>query len=434
MHDIDTISETHNESHSDGPEAAEPAATPPEAPALPPPGPRMGRSRTKAHHRGPTRLTLGAYAAQQLALEQRFLAKDAAKLSTVQNWQGHINALPATLMATRLTAIGKADCEAYFAALQAGPLADTTKETRQRFLHMLLQRARQEGLIARNPCTGVLRAQRHLQGRGVGAREVTEAQTLSAAQVVTVLVVAACAEPPLFFVLVAVMVLTGLLGGEARALQLDDLELDYRCGPRRRPRLCVRRIEFNGTVSLAGWEQRYVDVPPLLEAILRWWIATRGLTDPAAWLFPGPLPRKGSQRATQIPRGRTDWCVPTETVQASWRRIQARALPGSERSLTALRHAFCSLSLQLGEEVLYVSVQVGHRTVKYTRQAYMAFLDVPSQGTGDASSEEALAAALGPAIARAAEVAERLRGQTPTPVEGDTPTRRANRARSSRTR
>ncbi|NOS79293.1 MAG: site-specific integrase [Nitrospira sp.] len=427
MHDIDTISETHNESHSDGPEAAEPAATPPEAPA-----PTATPPRTKARRRDPTRLTLGAYATQQLALEQRFLAKDAAKLSTVQNWQGHINALPATLMATRLTAIGKADCEAYFAALQAGPLADTTKETRQRFLHMLLQRARQEGLIARNPCTAVLRAQRHLQGRGVGVREITEAQTLSAAQVVTVLVVAACVEPPLFFVLVAVMVLTGLLGGEARALQRGDLELDYRCGPRRRPRLCVRRIEFNGTVSLAGWEERYVDVPPLLEAILRWWIATRGLTDPAAWLFPGPLPRQGSQRATQIPRGRTDWCVPTETVQASWRRIQARALPGSQRSLTALRHAFCSLSLQLGEEVLYVSVQVGHRTVKYTRQAYTAFLDVPGQGTGDASSEEALTAALGPAIARAAEVAERLRGQTPTPVEGATPTRRATRARSSR--
>ncbi len=429
MHDIDTISETHNESHSDGPEAAEPAASPPEAPA-----PTATPPRTKARRRGPTRLTLGAYATQQLALEQGFLAEDAAKSSTVQNMKGHINALPATLMATRLTAIGKADCEAYFAALQAGPLADTTKETRQRFLHMLLQRARQEGLIARNPCTAVLRAQRHLQGRGVGAREVTEAQTLSAAQVVTVLVVAACSAPPLFFVLVAVMVLTGLLGGEARALQLGDLELDYRCGPRRRPRLCVRRIEFNGTLSLAGWEERYVDVPPLLEAILRWWIATRGLTDPAAWLFPGPLPRKGSQRATQVPRGRMDWCVSTETVLASWRRILAQALPESQLPLTALRHAFCSLSLQLGEEVLYVSVQVGHRTVKYTRQAYMAFLDVPGQGTCDASSEEALAAALGPAIARATEVAERLRGQTPTPVDGATPTRRANRARSSRTK
>lgn len=429
MHDIDTTSESPNQSHSDGPEAAEPAATPPEAPA-----PTATPPRTKARRRGPTPLTLGAYAAQQLVLEQRFLAKDAAKSSTVQNWKGHINALPATLTAMPLTAIGKTDCEAYFAALQAGPLADTTKETRQRFLHSLFQRARQEGLIDRNPCTAVLRAQRHPQGRGVGAREVTEAQTLSAEQVVTVLVVAACAVPALFYVLVAVMLLTGLLGGEARALQLGDLELEHRCGQRRRPRLCVRRIEFNGTLSLAGWEERYVDVPPLLEAILRWWIVTRGLTDPAAWLFPGPLPRKGSQRATQIPRGRTAWCVPTETVQASWIRIRARALPGSHLPLTALRHAFCSLSLQLGEEVLYVSVQVGHRTVKYTRQAYTAFLDVPGQGTCDASSEEALAAALGPAIARATEIAERLRSQTPTPVEGATPMRRANRARSSRTK
>lgn len=434
MHDIDTTSASHNPSHSDGPEAAESAATPPEAPAPTPPSPRTRGSRKKARRPGPTRLTLGEYAAQQLVLEQRFLAEDAAKSSTVQNYKGHINALPATLTAMPLTTIEKTDCEAYFAALQAGPLADTTKETRQRFLHSLLQRARQEGLIDRNPCTAVLQAQRHSQGRGVGVREITEAQTLSAEQVVTVLVVAACVVPALFYVLVAVRLLTGLLGGEARALQLGDLELDYRCGPRRRPRLCVRRIEFNGTVSLAGWEERYVDVPPLLEAILRWWIATRGLTDPAAWLFPGPLPRKGSQRATQIPRGRTDWCVPTETVQASWLRIRARALPGSHLSLTALRHAFCSLSLQLGEEVLYVSVQVGHRTVKYTRQAYTDFLDVPGQGTCDASSEEALAAALGPAIARAAEVAERLRGQAPTPVEGATPMRRATRARSSRTR
>jgi len=431
MHDTDTTSDAHDLGHTDGPDAAELAATPPEVPAPPPPSPRTRRSRRKARRRGQSPLTLGAYATQQLALEQDFLAIGEAKPATVANWKGHINALPATLTAMQLTAIGTGDCEAYFAALQAGTLADTTIGTRQRFLHALLQRARQEGRIDRNPCTAVLRAQRNTQGRGVGAREVTDAQTLSAEQVVTVLVVAAGTVPPLFFVVVAVMLLTGLLGGEARALQLGDLELDHRCGERRRPRLCVRRIEFNGTLSLAGWEERYVDVSPLLEAILRWWIVTRGITDPAAWLCPGPLPRKKSRRATHVPRGYMDWCVSTETVQAYWLRIRDLALPGSQLSLTALRHAFCSLSLQLGEQVLYVSVQVGHRTVKYTRQAYKAFLDVPNQGTVDASSEEALTAALGPAIARAAG---RLRGQTPTPVEGAMPRRRAARSQSSRSK
>lgn len=359
-----------------------------------------------------SQLTLGEYAAQQLAFERACSANGEGKLSTVENWESLIKALPPWLAAMPLASLKRRDCERYFAELQAaqtaGNLAETTVEMRKRFLRALVQRARQADLIDSNPCAVVLRAERNAQGRGAGAREITEAQTLSAEQLVHVLVVAACVVPPLFFVLVAVMLMTGLLGSEARALQLGDLEFDHVCGGVRRPRLCVRRIEHHGTLSVAGWEERYVDVPPVLEAILRWWIATRGLTEKDAWLFPGPLPRKGSRRAQHVPPDCTNWCVPRETLDGAWRRIRSRALPTSRLTLTALHHAFCTVSLQLGEDPLYVSLQVGHRSLKYTRRAYGSFLDIPSQGTSAAPSAQ-LQAALESACAKAAEAAARKR-------------------------
>lgn len=344
---------------------------------------KKSRASKKAGQTTP-KIDLAQFARQQLDLERACLANGEGKRSTVDTYQTSIKVLPTWLTVKPLKDITTGDCDTYFAELQdqqtKGDLATSTITVRKKFLSSLLQRARQEGLIDRNVCAEVLGKNGKARG-GTGPREITEADTLSADQLVRVFVVAACVVPPLFFVVMAVILLTGLLNGEARALQLGDLQLDHICGGVRRPRIWVRRIEHGGTLSLAGWEERYVDVPPLLEAILRWWIDTRGITDPAAWLFPGPLPRAGSKRAEQLTERRPDWCVARETVDANWRRIRDRVLPGSRLTLSDLRHTFCALSLLLGEALLYVSLHVGHRSVKYTRRVYNHFIEIARQHT-----------------------------------------------------
>lgn len=338
---------------------------------------KKSRTKKKGGRTKPT-LTLGEFARQQLELERAYLAKGEGKRSTVDTWQTSVTVLPSWLTAKPLKAITPADCDTYFTELQNRPtkdkLAESTIKVRKVFLQTLLERAVQANLIVLNVCAEALKNEEKKRGTAEG--EIVEAKTLSHEQFVRVFVVAACVVPPLFFVLVAVILMTGLLGSEARALQLGDLQLDHVCGKKRRPRICVRRIEHHGTLSLAGWEERYVDVPPLLEEILRWWIAARGITDPAAWLFPGPLPRKGSKRAEQLTEARPDWCVARETVNANWRKILEPALPGSRLTLSDLRHTFCALSLRLGEDLLYVSLQMGHRALEHTRRAYRCFLDI----------------------------------------------------------
>ncbi len=379
-------------------DATTPATIPSGKPA---PSRRAGQRKSKAARPEAISLALGQYAAQQLVLERTCCANGDGKLATVEAWETLVKTLPSWLTAMPLPSIKPYDCERYFAELQArhraGTLVEKTMAVRKRFLRSLLQRARQENLIDSNPCAALLLAEYKSQGRGAGPCEVTEEQTLSPDQMVRVLVVAACAVPPIFFVLVAVMLLTGMLGGEARALQLGDLQLDHCCGQNRRPRIWIRHIEHHGTLSPAGWEERYVDVPPVLEAILRWWISTRGITETQALLFPGPLPRKGSRRAERVQPGRTDWCVPVETLKANWERIRLHAVPGSKLSLTALRYAFSTISLLLGEDPLYVSLQVGHRTLRYTEKIFRKFINVPSQGAFAASTED-LRAALAPAL------------------------------------
>lgn len=318
---------------------------------------------------------LGEFAQQQLERERTCVANGEGKQSTLDNWQTHLKALPAWLNATPLKSITSKHCKTYFDQLQTMELAPSTITVRKVFLGSLLQRALQEAWIDDNPCADLLQTEANARG-GTGHREITEADTLSPEQFERVFIVAACLVPPLFFVVVAVILLTGMLGGEARALQLGDLQLNHVCGGVRRPRIRVRWIEHHGTLSLAGWEERYVDVPPLLEGILCWWIDTRGITDPAAWLFPGPLPRTGSKRAEQLTDVRPNWCVAPETLNANWRKIRDRALPGSQLSLTDLRHTFCALSLLLGEDLLYVSLQVGHRAVKYTGRVYRCFVEI----------------------------------------------------------
>lgn len=354
------------------------SSAPESAPSPTTTSPQKKSKAKKKGGRTKSTLTLGEFAQQQLERERTCLANGEGKRSTLDTWETHLQVLPASLKTKSLESITSKDCKTYFDELQTKELAPATITVRKGFLGSLLQRAIQEGWIDDNPCADLLQTEPKARG-GTGHREITESDTLSPEQFERVFIVAACLAPPLFFVVVAVILLTGVLGGEARALQLGDLQLNHVCGGVRRPRIRVRRIEHQGTLSLAGWEERYVDVSPLLEAILRWWIDTRGITDPAAWLFPGPLPRAGSKRAEQLTDARPNWCVARETLDASWRRIRDRALPGSQLTLSNLRHTFCALSLTLGEDLLYVSLHVGHRSIKYTHRVYNSFLEIARQ-------------------------------------------------------
>ncbi len=174
-------------------------------------------------------------------------------------------------------------------------------------------------------------------------------------------------------VLFALMGLAGLRLGEARALQLSDLELNYRDPENRRaPRIWVRRTERQGVLGPPKHgRERYVTVDPFLEELLREYIRTLSGT---IWLFPGRGPRKTGKVRTNrnrsgVPSAR-GWCIAERTVRTHWGKLLSAAELGRQLSPKSLRHAFCTIALTRGELIEWVSREMGHYDETVTRQVY----------------------------------------------------------------
>ncbi|WHZ14336.1 MAG: hypothetical protein OJF52_001174 [Nitrospira sp.] len=320
-------------------------------------------------------MTVGRWIDQMIQEENALLTQDEAKLSIIEHWEKYRRNFPLWLLDTELTVITEDDCRRHLGELRARvaarTLAESTLHVQFVFLQTLLQRAVEAGHRTTNPAAAVLRQLPPSRGRGTGIRPMAPEKALSPEALIKVLTLASCVLSPCYFVLFAVIGLAGLLMSEARVLQVGDVELDHTYLGKPRPRLRVRRLEHNGSLSIPGWQERYVDVNPVLAAILRWWIATLPSREPTTWLFPGPLPKAGSNRASRIQPGTTEWCLSKETVREQWNVLMQVYQPTGRRpSLRALQFAYFTASLTLGEDILYVSRQAGHATERYTRQVF----------------------------------------------------------------
>lgn len=239
------------------------------------------------------------------------------------------------------------------------------------FVRRMLQNAFDLGKIPVNPAAdlspnGGRRARRP-------AGPLQENKTMDERELQHVLATALTEVALWAVVLFALMGLAGLRLGEARALQLSDLELDYRHPKNgRAPRIHVRRTERNGCLGPPKHgKSRYVSVVPILERLLREYRAT--LSD-TIWLFPGRGPRTSgkvranAQRSGFLPD--VGWCISERAVRTKWHRVLRAAQLGRQLSPKSLRHAFCTIALTRGQLVQWVSREMGHRDVTVTQQVY----------------------------------------------------------------
>lgn len=250
-------------------------------------------------------------------------------------------------------------------------LAKGTVSQKWGFLQGMLGRAVTLNRISVNPAAklspnGGRRARRP-------AGSLQESQTMTKEELLALLNFATHGILLWAAVLFALMGLAGLRLGEARALQLSDLELDHRHptkGPA--PRIHVQRTERQGFLGPPKHgRERYVTVDPFLEQILRNYIATRS---GAFWLFPGRGPRKTSKvRANRDRSGvapELGWCISERAVRTQWHTLLTDAKFGRRLSPKSLRHAFCTIALTQGESLEWVSREMGHRDVIVTQQVY----------------------------------------------------------------
>ena len=369
---------------------------------LPPKGQR------KRHKKN--RCTVEEFIGQIIADAEKRLEKNKAKHGTILRWKSNLALLPQWLKVKPIIKVSEADCEKFLQYLQERPhfkshgagkpskaaegttLSDDTIAGKFGFLKAMLQKAVEKKVIRLNPAARV-KVPKAAKG-GWGAQPIEEEDRLKKSELTTVMKKAFEVLAAMFFVLFAVMALAGLRVGEARTLQIEDLEFDYWVGEgkdqRRRPRIYVRRTDTAGRLGpTKTWATRYVDMTPALERILKWWIAPLP-KHPQTWLFrTDELPERGTARRKQIEISakkygidleRHGWCLSADQIKYPWTKLMKHVRLNRPLCPLNLRHTFATLALEAGEELIYVSKQLGHQTIVLTQKIYAKWADPESRG------------------------------------------------------
>lgn len=250
-------------------------------------------------------------------------------------------------------------------------LAKGTISQKWGFIQGMLEKAATLGRIPANPAINLSPNGGRRARRAMGPLQ--ESQTMTEEELMALLNFATHGLVLWVLVMFALMGLAGLRLGEARAVQLSDLELDHRHPTKgHAPRIWVRRTERQGVLGPPKHgRDRYVTVDPPLEHILRNYIATRSGT---IWLFPGRGPRTtGKVRANRDRSGvaaALGWCISEGAVRTQWGKLLEATEFDRQLSPKSLRHAFCTIALTRGELLEWVSREMGHRDVAVTQKVY----------------------------------------------------------------
>lgn len=379
---------------------------------LPPKGQRK-------RHKKQNRCTVEQFILQVIADEEQLLEKDEAKLGTILRWKSNLALFPDWLKTKLVIKVSEADCEKFLQYLQKRPhfkthgdgkpseaaegttLSYDTIAGKFGFLKAMLERAVEKKVIRLNPADRVKVPKSKKKG-GRDGKAISKEDRLRGHELLTVLTTAALILPAMFFVLFAVMALAGLRVGEARTLQLGDVEFDNWIGVgksrRRRPQLHVQRTDTAGRLGHPKtWEKRYVDIPPILEYILKWWIAQLP-QHPQTWLFrTEDLPEQGTARRKQIEISakkfgidleRHGWCLSADQIKYPWEKLMKEVQLGRALSPLHLRHTFATAALEAGEDLYYVSKQLGHKTIELTQNTYANWAQPEPRGLFARAMEE----------------------------------------------
>lgn len=179
-------------------------------------------------------------------------------------------------------------------------------------------------------------------------------------------------NPEQMYVLLAVLALTGMRVGEARALQRWQVQLDHKGKRGCRPRIQIMHTAVRGGCNdPKTGRTRKVDVSPQLAVILRSWLGKISRTR-TAWVFPAEegahtiLRRRGCQEV--VTPGAP---IAYAKVAQAWRFVMSKDSFITRRlTLHSLRHTYATLLLNKGEDIVYVSGQLGHATIRETERTY----------------------------------------------------------------
>jgi len=225
--------------------------------------------------------------------------------------------------------------------IEAGEMTPKTFNNLLNLLHSVLAWAREpaQGYLAHDPLIG----QKRLTIRR------KEAEFLEEREIGALLL--AVGDSPEESAVVHVALLAGLRRGEIFGLQWGDLEANGAGG-----RLRVRRSLYQGTITTpkTANSERIVDVPQrVLNALTRHRVA-----------FP---PMDGGfvfRTAKGTPTDPDNW------YRRRFTRLRTRAGLRSTIGMHTLRHTYASLLIRQGENIKYVSRQLGHASTSFTMDVY----------------------------------------------------------------
>ena len=275
-----------------------------------------------------------------------------------------------------LTALGVEQVNEWL-ALRETTLKPKTRRNCLTLLHKLLEDAREAGHLAVNRLHGS-RAIRRPRALREGDEAIIE--VLSPAEIHLMLDAVDPERGPLFLTAVC----TGIRLGELLGLQWGDV--DFAAG-----KVHVRRTAYKGELYLpkSKKSRRAVDIgDQLLAALSRWRREIHGAALPAAdrLVFPGP--------GGDVPID-PDWLR-----KRVWAPTLAKAGLRHVR-IHSLRHSFASMLIAQGENIKYISSQLGHASVQITLDRYGHLF--PDKKRGAAMRFEAQLAAARPSSNHPAE-------------------------------
>lgn len=246
--------------------------------------------------------------------------------------------------ALTLTALGVDHVNAWLRARE-GALRIKTLQNHLGLLHKILEDAREAGSLGVNRLT---KSRALRRPRALREADETEIEVLAPAEVNRLLDAFAPADAPLFLTIVC----TGLRLGELLGLQWGDLDETGR-------RLHVRRTAYRGAfyVPKTKRSRRAVDLGDQLLAVLSRWRRDRiGDAPPApeALIFPAPT---GGPRSPDALRKRV-WAP--ALAKAGLRHVR----------IHSLRHTYASMLIAQGENLKYISSQLGHASIQITLDRY----------------------------------------------------------------
>jgi integrase len=230
------------------------------------------------------------------------------------------------------------------------PLARETLKVTLSLLHSVLARAVEDGLIARNPATGLAR-----EIRSTPAAEATEVEVFTREELGRLLT-AAEQDWPEWHPFLLTLARAGLRLGEAIGLEWRDVDFDQRV-------LIVRRSVNHRLRRMSAPKNgkgRRVDISRQLAASLA---AHRSLQGAEAILAGIALP----ERVFSTPPGEP---IRDDSFRRDvWARLLKRAAL-RYRKPHVLRHSFASLLIEAGEPLTYVQRQLGHHSPAFTLEVY----------------------------------------------------------------